>query len=111
MGEEASGRKQPQHEYLYWELTGQVAVRRGNWKAIRPGENRTWELYDLSRDVSETEDMAEKNPEVLAQLKAFAREAHEPVKEGTFFDREIHERDRRAKFGGKPPGKPSKRRK
>ncbi len=111
LGEEASGRNQPRHESLYWELTGQVAVRKGNWKAIRPGKNRKWELYDLSRDVSETQDLSEKHAEVLAQLKAFAQEAHQPVEEGNFFDREIHERDRRAKFGGKPPVESSRRRK
>ncbi|MCA9267913.1 MAG: sulfatase-like hydrolase/transferase [Planctomycetales bacterium] len=101
LGEAAAGRKQTQHEYLYWELGGQTAVRAGDWKAVRPGGAK-WELYDLRRDVSETNDLAAKEPQRLAQLKAFAEQAHTPVVEGTFFDREIHERDRRAKFGGKP---------
>ena len=28
--------KQQEHPYLYWEFKGQVAVREGNWKALRP---------------------------------------------------------------------------
>ncbi len=100
LGSEAAGRKQSQHEYLYWELGGQTAVRMESWKAIRTGPNRDWELYDLSRDVSEQDDVAADQPEVLAKMRAFAEQAHEPVEEGVFFDREIHERDRRAKYGG-----------
>jgi arylsulfatase A-like enzyme len=109
IGEKAAGRKQTEHEYLYWELGGQTAIRKKNWKAIQPGKNRHWELYDLSQDISEKNDLASKHPEVLAQMKALATKAHQPVQEGVFFNRAIHEKDRRAKFGGKtrkaPPGK------
>src|SRR5690606_31303282 len=58
LGEKAVGRPQPKHEYLYWELNGQTAVRMGDWKAVRPGKNRKWELYNLSRDVSEEHNLA-----------------------------------------------------
>ena len=102
LGEEATGRKQSSHEYLYWELGGQAAIRKGNWKAIQPGSNRAWELYDLSRDLSERDNLANQHPELLAELKRLAETAHQPVEEGTFFNREIHERDRQAKFGNKP---------
>ncbi len=102
VGEEAAGRKQPDHEYLYWEIGPQIAVRKGDWKAILPGAKREWELYDLSRDLSEKNNVATDHPEILAELKRHAEAAHEPVEEGTFFNREIHERDRRAKFGNKP---------
>ncbi len=109
LGEEAAGRKQPQHEYLYWELGQQTAVRMGTWKAIKPKQNGEWELYDLESDVSETKDLAKEKPDVLAKLVAFAKDAHEPVEEGTFFNRDIHERDRRAKFGFKTaPALPAK---
>lgn len=107
LGQDAAGRKQAQHEYLYWELGGQIAVRMEDWKAIQPGNNRKWELYDLSRDVSEQHDLAAEQPQMLARLQAIAQQAHEPVEEGVFFDREIHERDRRAKFGGKQPAQSS----
>lgn len=102
LGEEAAGRKQRSHEYLYWEIGGQTAVRKAHWKAIQAGSNRDWELYDLSRDVSESQNVAGQHSDVLAELKRLASEAHEPVEEGTFSDREMHERDRRAKFGNRP---------
>jgi arylsulfatase A-like enzyme len=102
IGEEAAGRKQTSHEYLYWEIGTQVAIRMENWKAIQPGAKRGWELYDLSEDLSEANNIADKHPNVLTQLRLLAADAHEPAEEGVFFDRDIHERDRRAKYGNKP---------
>lgn len=101
IGEAAAGHKQAQHEYLYWEFSGQTAVRMGSWKAIKPKKSTDWELFDLSKDISETTDLATNNPEVLAKLQAYAKAAHTPAVEGTFASRELHERDRAAKFGGK----------
>ena len=103
LGEAAAGRKQPTHEYLYWELGSQTAVRMESWKAIRPRPNVEWELYDLSKDIEEKNNLAAAQPEVLAKMKAFAEKAHEPAREGVFHDRAIHEKDRRAKFGGRAP--------
>ena len=87
-------------QYLYWEIGGQTAVRMGHWKAIQP-RGKAWELYDLDSDVSETTDLSAEKKEVLATMMGFAKQAHTPAVEGTFFDRAIHERDRQAKFGGK----------
>ncbi|TWU03273.1 sulfatase-like hydrolase/transferase [Neorhodopirellula pilleata] len=103
IGEEAAGHPQAQHEYLYWEINGQTAVRMGNWKAIQPRANAAWELYDLATDISESNDLATTHPEVLAKLQAYATQAHIPVMEGTFDSTDLHERDRAAKFGGKSP--------
>jgi len=55
--------------------------------------------YDLSRDPSESKDLAEAQPEILTRLTNLAAQAHEPVIEGTFASTDSHERDRRAKFG------------
>lgn len=93
IGEAAAGRKQPQHEYLYWEFVGQTAVRMGNWKAIQPKPAAAWELYDLRTDVSESRDLAQARPEILAKLQAYAKAAHTPVVEGTFASTVLHERD------------------
>jgi arylsulfatase A-like enzyme len=99
IGEAVAGRKQSQHEYLYWEIGGQTAVRMNHWKAIQP-RGGDWALYDLAKDVSETKDLATSHSEILAKMKKFAIEAHTPVEEGTFSNPDIHERDRKAKFGG-----------
>jgi arylsulfatase A-like enzyme len=99
IGAEAAGREQQKHEFLYWEYGSQVAVRMDDWKAIQPKKNGPWELYDLSTDVSETTNIADDQPDVLARMKQFAEKSHEPVQAGTFTDRTRHERDRKAKWG------------
>lgn len=99
VGESVAGRKQAQHEYLYWEIGGWTAIRQGTWRAVKPNKSPKWELYDLATDPSESKDLASTRPEVLAKLVELVTKAHEPVREGTFSSTDRHERDRRAKFG------------
>lgn len=99
IGEEAAGRPQQRHEYLYWEIGGWTAIRQENWRAVQPKGRADWELYDLGVDPSESNNVAAQHPEILAKLKGLAAGASEPVREGTFATVERHERDRRAKFG------------
>jgi len=54
-----------------WELFGRRAIRQGDWKALYlpvPFGPGRWQLYDLSADPGEIEDMAERNPGKLAEL-------------------------------------------
>ena len=88
LGERAAGRKQRHHEYLYWEYGPQTAVRMGNWKAIRPGKNRPFELYDLSKDIEEKNDVATEQPEILAKMRAYAEQAHTENIPGGWIDQE-----------------------
>ncbi|MEO1524955.1 MAG: sulfatase-like hydrolase/transferase [Planctomycetota bacterium] len=111
LGEKAAGRSQDQHDHLYWEYGQQVAVRVGQMKGIRPRADSAWELYDLSTDPSEANNLAEAKPEWVARMKKIAQASHEPVQAGTYLDpnRTRHERDRKAKWGdAKPPTKPRK---
>src|SRR4051812_14504308 len=79
-------RKQPEHEYLYWEFSGydqQQAVRAGKWKIIRSGVDAgdpPYELYDLSTDIGERNNIAKEHPEVVERLAKYAKEAHTPSK-------------------------------
>lgn len=86
LGEKPAGRKQEQHEYLYWEDQKSVAVRMKNWKAIRPDMGKPFELYDLSRDIEEGNDVADQYPEILQKIMAYAKEAHTPVRMGRVLD-------------------------
>lgn len=68
--------KQKTHEYLYWEMGQQAAVRMGNYKAVRNKRERGFELYDLDKDIEEQNDIASDKPEVFAKMIEIAEEAH-----------------------------------
>jgi len=77
--------KQPRHEFLYWEYMGQVAVRQGNWKALKPGK-QAWQLYNLDTDAGEEHDLAGQHPEILRPLIAHAEASHIPATPGSWVD-------------------------
>lgn len=60
--------KQKHHKYLYWELRGRQGVRMGDWKAVRLRSDRKIQLYNLAKDIAESNDVADKYPEILAQM-------------------------------------------
>jgi arylsulfatase A-like enzyme len=110
LGEAAAGRQQPVHKYLYWEIGKQIAVRMGQWKAYCPNAERSvWELYDLSRDISEKEDIAAAHPEILAQMRSHAVDAHRPMPQGVVHDRALVEKDRRYQDAAEKPKAKKKR--
>jgi len=69
------GRDQEQrkHEYMYWELRGQQAIRMGKWKALRLKPGRKIELYDLDSDIAESKDLADEHPEIVAEMAEIFR--------------------------------------
>jgi len=60
-------RKTAPHEVLCWRNGENAGVRKGNWKLFKGGE-QYW-LYDLSKDIGERQNVADKNPAIVAQLK------------------------------------------
>ncbi len=74
--------RQRQHDYLYWEFYEQgskQAVRFGKWKAIRmPMQHGRMELYDLSRDIDESHNVAGEHPDLVKNAEAMMKEAHVP---------------------------------
>lgn len=56
-----------------WELIGHAALRKGKWKinfVAKPVGPEVWQLYDLSTDPGETNDLAGKYPDKLKELIA-----------------------------------------
>lgn len=52
-------------------LKDPIALQEGKWKFLaRSTSDNTPELYDLSTDIGETQNLASKNPKVLKQLLA-----------------------------------------
>lgn len=75
--------EQNPHEYLYWEFPargGKQAVRTGKWKGVRENlfsnPDAPLQLYDLSRDIGEKNNIAERHPEKVEQLNDLLKEAH-----------------------------------
>jgi len=86
LGTDAPESIQEQHEFLYWQDPKWEAVRMGNWKAVRAKKNMSFELYDLSKDLGELNDVAEQNVEILQKIKGYTREAITPVRSGKVLD-------------------------
>ncbi len=54
---------------LYWEFSGNHAVRDGRWKLVAE-RSKDWELYDLSQDRCETNDLSDQHSDQVARLAA-----------------------------------------
>ncbi len=71
------------HEALYWRFGAQIAIRKGDWKLVKaptgalkgggPGAKATVEgaeLYNLTKDIGETQNLAATEPDKLKELSA-----------------------------------------
>ncbi len=70
----------PRTEFLYYWMNDLEAIRSGRWKlhfAKRGVE--MCELYDLDEDIGETTDLADANPDVVAELSARAELARRSI--------------------------------
>lgn len=67
-------------EAIYWEHEGNRAIRVGTWKLVAKFPTGKWELYDMSRDRTEMNDLAGAEPDrvksMSEQWDAWAKRAH-----------------------------------
>jgi arylsulfatase A-like enzyme len=74
--------KQQEHDFLYWEYPerrGQQAVRMGEWKGIRDSTldgNRKIQLFNLEKDITESENVAGTNPEIVKRIEEIMAAEH-----------------------------------
>jgi len=58
-------------DYLFFHHEGNRAIRKGDWKLVSAREGGdAWELYDLSKDRCERDDLASKRPDIVRDLSA-----------------------------------------
>jgi arylsulfatase len=54
---------------IFWEHEGNRAVRAGDWKLVAK-HNKPWELYDITKDRTESANLAAKEPDRVQDLTA-----------------------------------------
>lgn len=75
--------EQARHDALYWEFAARghsQAARIGKWKGVRvnlrKNPNAPTELYDLSNDIAEEHNIADRHPEIVGRLNAVMQREH-----------------------------------
>jgi len=81
-------KKQKRHKFLYWEFHEQgkkQAVRMGDFKGVRLNAakkpNGPIELYNLKTDIGEKNNIADKHPDIVAQIARYMKQARVPSKD------------------------------
>lgn len=84
---------QKKHDYLYWEFHekgGRQAIRKGQWKAIKynifKNPDAPFELYNLTEDIGEANNIAHKYPDVCEEMEKILKGARTPSSVYTFND-------------------------
>ena len=67
---------QVERDSFWWLHEGNKAVRVGDWKLVA-AENDRWELYDLSTDRTETNNLADQYPQRVRELEQVWQRQHD----------------------------------
>jgi arylsulfatase A len=66
--------KKSQHKSFYFEYRKHAGLRQGDWKIVRERPDRPWQLFNLTDDLAERNNMAGKQPDRLRTLtETFSR--------------------------------------
>ena len=69
------------HDHLYWEAHEkgyQQAVRMGAWKGVKLAASQPLELYQLTQDPGEKQNVAGDNPEIVKRLENYIKASADP---------------------------------
>lgn len=64
---EERGNQAPERTF-YWRFLSGAAIRKGDWKLVRARESMSWELYNLTEDIAESDDLSARYPEKVKEL-------------------------------------------
>ena len=72
------GKKQKPHKFIYWEFYSgfQQAIIMGDYKAIRYGTKEPLQLYKLSEDRKEKNNIASAHPEMVSRMAQIINREH-----------------------------------
>jgi arylsulfatase len=62
------GQSRPAPKFLAWEWSGNRAYREGDMKVVWDKGTKQWALFDLGRDRTEMNDLADAQPELARRL-------------------------------------------
>lgn len=86
-------KKQKEHEYFYWEVNENAgpgqAILLGDWKGIKLYE-KPFQLYNLAEDLSESNNVAERHPDIVEKMKTLMTEARTEHPEFPLTKRKAH---------------------
>jgi arylsulfatase A-like enzyme len=94
--------QQKKHASLYFEYPengGQIAVRLDNWKGVKKNMRKdpqaTWELYNLSEDPFEKNNLAARYPNMIEKISAIALREHQHphLLDWEFIDPKVRKKD------------------
>ena len=60
------------HDLIFWEHFGNRAIRSGKWKLVEDSKNKAsigWELYNMDEDRTELNNLIDKEPDIVKELK------------------------------------------
>jgi arylsulfatase len=103
------GRIRDPHPAIFWEHEGNRAVRQGSWKLVARYKE-PWELYNMEEDRTELHNLAEANPDKVAELSALydAWAARADVRPWEEVQRADAERKAAQKGKAQPKAKPKR---
>ena len=88
---ELMGKQQKEHDFLYWEFHegngSKQAVRMGEWKAVRNLPSKPIELYNLTSDIGENNDVADNHPEIIGKIESYLKTARTESKYWEIFEK------------------------
>ena len=56
------------HESFFFSYRSHAALRRGDWKIVREKPTNSWQLFNLTTDLAEQNDLAESKPAGVTRL-------------------------------------------
>jgi arylsulfatase A-like enzyme len=76
----------PTHEAMFWRFGVQYAIRKGDWKLIKPAVDSPRLLFNLASDPGETANLAAQHPEKVRELDRLWNEWNSGNETPAWFD-------------------------